>query len=122
MEKSRISSQAKGERNYHIFYQLFEAQHLKRRYGLSHPENYRYTNQSGCVQVVGVNDRQEHDDVVIAMRDLGFSEEEKEWIFDVVAAVLFLGNIEFATKKIKGTTGSQITNIDQLRNAAKFLR
>ena len=122
LEKSRISVQALGERNYHIFYQLFESETLKRKYSLTSPEHYRYTNQSGCTKVPDIDDKDGYGEVLGALHDLGFKKMEQDWVLDITAGVLLLGNIEFKEKKVDGSTGSQVINHDQLRQAAKFLR
>ena len=47
LEKSRIISQAKGERNYHVFYYLLEGctDEEKKKYYLMKPKDYHYLNQ-----------------------------------------------------------------------------
>ena len=48
LEKSRIVSQAKGERNYHVFYEMLlglPAEELE-KYGLTNPSDYFYLNQA----------------------------------------------------------------------------
>ena len=48
LEKSRIVTQAKGERNYHVFYEMFlglPAEELE-KYGLTNPSDYFYLNQA----------------------------------------------------------------------------
>ena len=51
LQKSCLVFQMKGERNYHVFYQLFtgcsDAQ--KAEWRLDDPEKFNYLNQSGCV-------------------------------------------------------------------------
>jgi myosin heavy subunit len=54
-------SQAQGERNFHIFYQLIAGANAneKREFHLGSVESYFYLNQSGSFTVDGVNDSAE---------------------------------------------------------------
>ena len=47
LEKSRIVTQATGERNYHVFYELLAglSEENKKKYGLTQPDKYFYLNQ-----------------------------------------------------------------------------
>jgi myosin heavy subunit len=49
LEKSRVASQAKNERNFHIFYQLLAGadEKLKEELYLDRPENFLYLNTTG---------------------------------------------------------------------------
>ena len=63
------SFQMKGERNYHVFYQLFtgcsDAQ--KAEWRLDDPEKFNYLNQSGCVKVEQIDDKAEFADLDAAI-------------------------------------------------------
>ncbi|XP_044976870.1 myosin-17-like isoform X8 [Hordeum vulgare subsp. vulgare] len=100
LERSRVCQTSSPERNYHCFYFLCSApsEDIK-KYKLGDPSSFHYLNQSSCIRVDGINDAEEYLATRNAMDMVGITEEEQEAIFRVVAAVLHLGNINFA----KGT-------------------
>lgn len=99
LEKSRIVQLAETERNYHIFYQLLAAPaDEKQRLSLGAPEEYHYLNQSASINIDGVDDAEDYDRMRLAMRTLGFAEDEQNNIMSVLASVLHIGNINFTQK------------------------
>ena len=97
LEKSRIVFQTSLERNYHIFYQLPVASDdalLARLRLTRRPEDYGYTKNS-CIRVDGFDDHEEFADVMQSFAVLGFSAEEYEPLYRIVAGLLHLSNIEF---------------------------
>ncbi|KAL3586178.1 hypothetical protein D5086_013045 [Populus alba] len=97
LERSRVCQVSDPERNYHCFYLLCAAPLEEReRYKLENPKSFHYLNQTNCYKLDGVDDAEEYLATRRAMDIVGISEEEQEAIFRVVAAILHLGNIEFA--------------------------
>ncbi|XP_015889296.3 myosin-17 isoform X1 [Ziziphus jujuba] len=97
LERSRVCQISDPERNYHCFYLLCAAPHEdKEKYKLGNPRSFHYLNQSNCFELDGVDDAHEYLATRRAMDVVGISEEEQEAIFRVVAAILHLGNVEFA--------------------------
>ncbi|KAL9261568.1 Myosin-17-like protein [Drosera capensis] len=97
LERSRVCQVSDPERNYHCFYLLCAAlPEVKEKYKLGSPESYHYLNQTKCFKLDGIDDGEEYLATKRAMDIVGIVEEEQEAIFRVVAAVLHLGNIEFA--------------------------
>ncbi|CAB4285671.1 unnamed protein product [Prunus armeniaca] len=100
LERSRVCQISDPERNYHCFYLLCAApQEEIEKYKLANPKSFHYLNQSRCYELVGVSDAHDYLATRRAMDVVGISAKEQEAIFRVVAAILHLGNIEFA----KGT-------------------
>ncbi|PKA52778.1 hypothetical protein AXF42_Ash001759 [Apostasia shenzhenica] len=66
------------------------------RYKLANPRTFHYLNQSNCYELEGVDDGKEYLQTRRAMEIVGISSTEQEAIFGVVAAILHLGNVEFA--------------------------
>ncbi|KAL8112317.1 hypothetical protein AgCh_019861, partial [Apium graveolens] len=100
LERSRVCQISDPERNYHCFYLLCAAPSEEvKKYKLGDPKSFHYLNQSKCYELVGVNDSEEYLATRRAMDVVGISEVEQEAIFRVVAAILHIGNIEFAKGK-----------------------
>ncbi|KAL2942705.1 Myosin-11 [Bienertia sinuspersici] len=97
LERSRVCQVNDPERNYHCFYLLCAApQEEIEKYKLGSPKTFHYLNQSKCFELVGVSDAHDFLATRRAMDIVGISEKEQDAIFRVVAAILHLGNIDFA--------------------------
>ncbi len=96
LEKSRVVRLNMEERNYHIFYQLLAGAPLeqKAQLRLKDADQYKFTNASGCTTIPNVNDNEEYQILVEAMKNVGFSPNEIGDIMKIVAAILHIGNIE----------------------------
>ncbi|GAB4855374.1 hypothetical protein Ancab_023997 [Ancistrocladus abbreviatus] len=100
LERSRVCQINDPERNYHCFYLLCAApQEEIQKYKLGKPKTFHYLNQSNCYELVDVSDAHDYLATRRAMDIVGISEKEQEAIFRVVAAILHLGNIDFAKGK-----------------------
>ncbi|CDY66597.1 BnaCnng51610D, partial [Brassica napus] len=100
LERSRVCQISDPERNYHCFYLLCAAPPEEReKFKLGDPKSFHYLNQSKCYKLDGVDDTEEYLATRRAMDIVGISEEEQDAIFRVVAAILHLGNVEFAKGK-----------------------
>ncbi|XP_052186371.1 myosin-9-like isoform X2 [Diospyros lotus] len=100
LERSRVCQISDPERNYHCFYLLCAApQEEVDKYKLGNPKTFHYLKQSNCHELVGVSDAHDYLATRRAMDIVGISPKEQEAIFRVVAAILHLGNIDFAKGK-----------------------
>jgi len=124
LEKSRVTTQSKGERNYHIFYQLLagvediyqEEPEFVKELTLQDPSMFAFMNQSGVVKVEGVSDEAEMEDVAKAMDILEYTSEQKKEVFRLVAGVLHMGNVKFHEKDDKAV----VVNPDAIATAARL--
>ncbi|KAF2836566.1 hypothetical protein M501DRAFT_1007270 [Patellaria atrata CBS 101060] len=97
LEKTRVVGQIQNERNFHIFYQFTKAasSNYRETFGVQQPQSYVYTSKSKCYDVDGINDHAEFKDTLEAMKIIGLSQGEQDNIFRMLAAVLWLGNVDF---------------------------
>jgi len=101
LEKSRVCKRGSGERNFHIFYQLLSGMDISKKnsLGLTRAEDYDYLiqkdegkeNKFTCSQ----DDAKEYAFANQAMDTLGFSQQEKDCVYSVIAAILHLGQVKF---------------------------
>nr|CAD7393755.1 unnamed protein product [Timema cristinae] len=118
LEKSRIVTQAPEERNYHVFYEMLKglSEEGKEKYGLLTPEKYFYLNQGGNCEIDGKLDGEDFHSLLSAMQVLGFSSDEQDTIFKILASVLHLGNVYFHRKQLKhGQEGVEIGSDAEIR-------
>ncbi|XP_061602373.1 unconventional myosin-Va isoform X2 [Cololabis saira] len=96
LEKSRVVFQADEERNYHIFYQLCASAHLPefKNLRLSTANAFLYTRQGRSPVIAGVDDTKELGTTRHAFTMLGINESYQMGLFQVLAAILHLGNVE----------------------------
>ncbi|XP_027935832.1 myosin-6-like isoform X1 [Vigna unguiculata] len=100
LERSRVCQVSDPERNYHCFYMLCAAPPEDiQKFKLGNPRGFHYLNQTNCFELEGVDESKEYRDTRRAMDVVGINSEEQDAIFRVVAAILHLGNIEFAKGK-----------------------
>ncbi|KAG5519156.1 hypothetical protein PMAC_002244 [Pneumocystis sp. 'macacae'] len=98
LEKSRVISQIKDERNFHIFYQLTKSvnqYYREENYGIQGPDAYFYTSVSDCLNVDGMDDSFNFFETCRAMETIGLSLDDKNNIFRMLAIILWLGNVQF---------------------------
>ncbi|CAK9297246.1 unnamed protein product [Gordionus sp. m RMFG-2023] len=124
LEKSRIVHQAQDERNYHVFYCMLAgmSEDEKRKLYLSKPSNYFYLTQGGGSLVCeGRQDSAEYLNILSAMKVLLFGEDEIYNIFQLLAIILHLGNLNYKGTTIKNLDASEIANPSTLEPLAKLL-
>ncbi|XP_072236362.1 unconventional myosin-Va isoform X3 [Leuresthes tenuis] len=100
LEKSRVVFQADEERNYHVFYQLCASAHLPefKNLRLSSANDFLYTRQGRSPVIDGVDDTKELRSTRLAFTMLGINESYQMGLFQVLAAILHLGNVEIKDK------------------------
>ncbi|XP_053611261.1 unconventional myosin-IXa-like isoform X2 [Plodia interpunctella] len=101
LEKSRICSQGRNERNYHVFYYLLAgaSEQEKEQLHLLSVDKYNYLSRTGCSVVPGVDEQYEFSRLKQSMDMVGFTMDKRRRLFAVLSAVLLLGNVEFQPRK-----------------------
>ncbi|KAJ3645965.1 hypothetical protein Zmor_023581 [Zophobas morio] len=126
LEKSRIITQAPGERNYHVFYELLGGlSHAeKQKYGLVDADKYFYLNQGGGDCAPGHSGSgADWGALTRAMQVLGVGESEQEGIIKVMASVLHLGNVYFHRRQLRhGQEGVEVGSDVEIKWAAHLLQ
>ncbi|GMF27817.1 unnamed protein product [Phytophthora lilii] len=108
LEKTRLVRPEVNERNYHIFYQLLAGLDTLSTASSDPADsdrplllrndvwNYTYLTRGDCVEVDGVDDATEFEQLRRCLEQLGMdSANFQRPMFEVLAAILHLGNVQF---------------------------
>ncbi|XP_075031229.1 unconventional myosin-IXb isoform X2 [Calonectris borealis] len=110
LEKSRLVSQEKDERNYHVFYYLLLGvnEEERKEFHLKQPEDYFYLNQYNLKIEDGEDLRHDFERLKQAMEMVGFLSATKNQIFSVLSAILYLGNVTYKKKATGRDEGLEV--------------
>ncbi|XP_068776225.1 unconventional myosin-IXb isoform X4 [Struthio camelus] len=110
LEKSRLVSQEKDERNYHVFYYLLlgVSEEERKEFHLKQPEDYFYLNQHNLKIEDEEDLRHDFERLKQAMEMVGFLSATKKQIFSVLSAILYLGNVTYKKKATGRDEGLEV--------------
>jgi myosin-1 len=120
LEKSRVVKQQRGERNFHIFYQICAGADpaLKQKLRLKPAGEFFFLNQGSTLERAGVDDAVEWKETLHAMDGIGIAPTDQESIFRVLGTILHLGEIKFQPGSGDECT---ISNKDTLQYVAELM-
>uniref|UniRef100_H2ZZH1 Myosin IXB n=1 Tax=Latimeria chalumnae TaxID=7897 RepID=H2ZZH1_LATCH len=124
LEKSRLVSQEKDERNYHVFYYLLLGASEQERveFNLKQPQHFAYLNQHNFQIDDGEELRHDFERLKQAMEMVGFLPATKKQIFSVLSAILYLGNVTYKKKASGRDEGLEVGPPEVLTTLSQLLK
>ncbi|XP_028640645.1 unconventional myosin-IXb isoform X12 [Grammomys surdaster] len=124
LEKSRLVSQEKDERNYHVFYYLLlgVSEEERQEFQLKQPQDYFYLNQHNLNIEDGEDLKHDFERLQQAMEMVGFLPATKKLIFSVLSAILYLGNVTYKKRATGRDEGLEVGPPEVLDTLSKLLK
>ncbi|XP_072294895.1 unconventional myosin-IXb isoform X2 [Eucyclogobius newberryi] len=124
LEKSRLVSRGKNERNYHVFYYLLlgASEAERKEFKLLAPEEYFYLKQQNFKIEDEEDLRHDFERLQQAMEMVGFLPSTKKQIFSVLSAILYLGNVTYIRKANGREEGLEVGPPDVLATLSDLLK
>ncbi|XP_077081322.1 unconventional myosin-IXb isoform X5 [Siphateles boraxobius] len=124
LEKSRLVSREKNERNYHVFYYLLvgASEDERREFKLLQPEEYFYLKQQNFAMEDADDLRHDFERLQQAMEMVGFLPATKRQIFSVLSAILYLGNVTYSQKSSGREEGLDVGPPEVLSTLSDLLK
>ncbi|XP_006877195.1 PREDICTED: unconventional myosin-IXb [Chrysochloris asiatica] len=124
LEKSRLVSQEKDERNYHVFYYLLlgVSEEERQEFQLRQPEDYFYLNQHNLKIEDAEDLKHDFERLKQAMEMVGFLPATKKQIFSVLSAILYLGNVTYKKRPTGRDEGLEVGPPEVLDTLSHLLK
>lgn len=120
LEKTRLVMPQANERNYHIFYQLLSGlRNLEKTLDKQRPLklvsdvwNYTFLSHGECVEVDGIDDATEFEQLQQCLEQLGMDKQSFQLpMFEILAAILHLGNLQFQSSGQSNDNNEETTTV-----------
>ncbi|KAM0788255.1 hypothetical protein ACM66B_001406 [Microbotryomycetes sp. NB124-2] len=122
IEKSRLTTLAAGERNFHVLYYLAAgATTDERAYLHLNDTAFRYLPNSSATDSTWSKFSAKFAQLKEAFKTVGFPKKAVAAILQTLAAVLHLGNLEFVIDRTRNQDSAVVKNVDTLSIVADFL-
>ncbi|OAD03277.1 hypothetical protein MUCCIDRAFT_119058, partial [Mucor lusitanicus CBS 277.49] len=126
-DKSRVTTIPSNERTFNVFYSLLAGTSPEEQTALHinfPPESFNYLNQSKLIKVPEINDEIAFADLKSSLKVCGFKAKTVTQIFQLLATILHIGNLQFQDDHDAGNLAQEaccIKNNDVLEVVAVML-
>lgn len=126
-DKTRVTNIPSNERSFHVFYSLLAGTTIEEKSALHinyKPEHFSYLSQSNCLSLPHWNDEIQFNNLKKAFKICGFKVKVVTQIFQLLAAILHIGNLQFTENSNALTTAQEacvVKNNDVLETVSMML-
>lgn len=123
LETSRVTNTVLGERNFHVFYYLAAGASAEERAHLQLEDStgFRYLSYRRSSASSDAQDAVRFSQLKDAFKAVGFPKKAVASIFQILSAILHLGNVEFHIDRSRNSDSAVVKNTAVLEIAADFL-